>query len=84
MMHKKTWKEAAARAAPRWGIEEFGTDVSFDTLDFSKSGATGDPRRATKRAGERLYRAALERLVGLVHWLEELPDEGLRPKDHKP
>ncbi|MFQ6117792.1 MAG: creatininase family protein [Candidatus Bipolaricaulia bacterium] len=77
-------EEAAAGAAPRWGIEKFGTDVSFDTLDFSKSGATGDPRRATKRAGERLYRAALEHLVGLVRWLEELPDEGLRPKGHKP
>lgn len=84
LVDREALAEAAAGAAPRWGIQRFGTDVSFDTLDFSKSGATGDPRRATKRAGERLYRAALERLVGLVHWLEELPDRGLRPKDHKP
>ena len=84
LVDKGAVEAAAERAAPRWGAHKFGTDVSFDTLDFSESGATGDPRRATKRAGERLYRAALEHLIGLVRWLEELPDEQLRPKDHRP
>jgi creatinine amidohydrolase len=75
--------EAAAGAAPHWGLQKFGTDVSFDTIDFSASGATGDPQRATKEAGERLFRAALEQLVGLVRWLEALPEAELKPKEHK-
>jgi creatinine amidohydrolase len=81
---KEAVETAAAGAAPRWGVQRFGTDVSFDTLDFSENGATGDPRRATKEAGEKLYGAALEQLVALVRWLEELPDEQLLPKGHKP
>jgi len=84
LVDKGAMEEAAAGAAPRWGVHKFGTEVSFNTLDFSESGATGDPRRATKRAGEKLYHAALERLVGLVNWLEGLPDGGLWPKEHKP
>lgn len=84
LVDREALEEAATGAAPRWGLNRFGTEVSFDTLDFSESGATGDPRRATERAGGRLYRVALERLVGLVHWLEGLSDEGLQPKEHKP
>jgi creatinine amidohydrolase len=84
LINRGAVEEAAAGAASRWGVHRFGTEVSFDTLDFSESGAIGDPRRATKKAGEKLYRAALERLVSLVRWLKELPEEELRPKEHKP
>lgn len=58
--------------------------MSFDTCDFSGSGATGDPRRATEEAGEKLYRAALAELVELVEWLEGLPEDELRAKGHLP
>ncbi|MCR4404374.1 MAG: creatininase family protein [Candidatus Acetothermia bacterium] len=76
--------EAAAGGPPRWGRQLFGTEVSFDTVDFSESGATGDPQRGTAEIGKRLFRAAVEQLVGLVRWLESLPEEALRPGEHKP
>lgn len=84
LVDKGALEEAVAGAAPRWGLQRSGTDVSFDTLDFSKSGATGDPRRATREAGEKLYRAALEKLIELARWLEGLSEEELEPKGHKP
>ncbi|MGQ9477548.1 MAG: creatininase family protein [Candidatus Bipolaricaulia bacterium] len=82
LVDREALEEAASGASPRWGLQRSGTEVSFDTLDFSKSGATGDPRRATKEAGERLYLAALERLIELIRWLGGLPEEELEPKGH--
>lgn len=82
LVDRRTVEGAAEGAAPQWGLRKFGTEVSFDTVDFSGNGATGDPRRATEEAGEKLYRAALAELVGLVEWLEGLPEDELRAKGH--
>lgn len=84
LVDRSALAEAAAGAAPRWGLQKFGTDSSFDTIDFSESGATGDPQRATREAGEKLFHEALERLVGLVRWLDGLSAEDLNPREHKP
>lgn len=84
LIDKEALGEAVAEGAPWWGLQRSGAEVGFDTLDFSKSGAIGDPRKASKEAGERLYRAALERLIELVRWLKEVPEGELKPKEHKP
>jgi len=83
LVDKEAFEEAAAGSSPCWGVYEYGTGVSFDTIDFSQSGATGDPLLASREAGEKFFRAAVAHLIGLVRWLEELPDQKLRPTAHK-
>jgi len=84
LVDKGALEEAAAEGAPRWGLSQFGAEVAFDASDFSRSGAVGDPRRADREKGLKLYEASLEQLIGLIRWLEGLPEEKLRPGEHKP
>jgi creatinine amidohydrolase len=58
--------------------------VGFDTIDFTASGATGDPSRATVEKGERILQAAAERLDAFCRWLASQPEEALAPKPHLP
>jgi creatinine amidohydrolase len=84
LVHKTAFDEAAAGASPHWGVQLHGATTSFDGAEFSRSGATGDPRRATKDIGDRFYQTAVESLVSLIRWLEKLPDGQLQPRDHIP
>ncbi|MBC7099432.1 creatininase family protein [Candidatus Bipolaricaulota bacterium] len=76
------YAEAVRDGAPTWGRMAHGVSVGFDTLDFSRSGATGDPRGATPEKGERLLRAAAARLNEFCRWLSSQPEDALAPKPH--
>ena len=74
--------EARAGAAPEWGKKLHGIEIGFDTVDFSASGATGDPAPATAEKGEKLLAAAAERLDAFCQWLAAQPEDVLRPRPH--
>jgi creatinine amidohydrolase len=78
------YADAIAGAAPEWGKRLHGIEVGFDTRDFSATGATGDPSRATAEKGEALLTAAAERLNAFCQWLAAEPEERLRPHGHLP
>jgi len=82
LVRPERYGEAAQGAAPEWGKVVHGVNVGFDTVDFSQSGAVGDPSPATPEKGERLLQAAAERLSGFCRWLSEQPEEALGPKPH--
>jgi creatinine amidohydrolase len=68
-----SYDEAVRGAAAEFGITKFGAQLPLDTLDFSQSGVTLDPREAT----------ALETLESLTNWLEKAKVDDLEPKVHK-
>lgn len=78
------YREAAEKSAPEWGKKVEGVEIGFDTVDFSQSGAIGDPSRATVEKGERILQAAAERLDAFCRWLAAQPEEALAPKPHLP
>ena len=82
LVASECYSEAVAGAAPEWGKRLHGVEIGFDTLDFSQSGATGDPTRATADKGDRLLDAAAGRLDAFCHWLASEPEESLRPRPH--
>ncbi|MBC7222350.1 creatininase family protein [Candidatus Bipolaricaulota bacterium] len=84
LVRRENYGEAVAKGAPEWGKKVEGVDVGFDTVDFSQSGATGDPARATVEKGERILQAAAERLDAFCRWLAAQPEEALAPKPHLP
>ncbi|WP_290818600.1 creatininase family protein, partial [Halovivax sp.] len=57
----------------------FGSRVTYDAVESSPNGTFGDPTDASPEAGEKLFEAAVEQLVGLVEWLGEQPFEDLLP-----
>ncbi len=75
---------AVEGASEEFGVQRFGAQLPLDTVDFSRSGATLDPREGSAEAGERIFRRAKERLVQLLRWLEEAPEEELARKGHLP
>jgi len=84
LVRPENYGEAVAKGAPEWGKRIEGIEVGFDTRDFTESGATGDPSRATVEKGERILQAAAERLDAFCRWLANQPEEALAPKPHLP
>ncbi|MEF8774194.1 MAG: creatininase family protein [Halobacteriales archaeon] len=75
---------AAGDGAPgSWGKTVHGASLGFDTIDFTETGAVGDPTAGSKEAGERLFEAASDELGALVDWLADQQFEDLLPRDHK-
>jgi creatinine amidohydrolase len=75
---------AAGEGAPEgWGETVHGAEVGFDTVDFTPTGAVGDPTEASREAGEHLVEAASEELDALVDWLADQPFEELLPEPHR-
>lgn len=77
------YDEAARGASVEFGVSKFGAQLQVDTLDFSRSGATLDPREATAKAGKQIFNTAQERLVNLTRWLEKAKASELKSKRHK-
>ncbi|QAA76042.1 MAG: Creatinine amidohydrolase [Candidatus Bipolaricaulis sibiricus] len=84
LVNSSRYREALTGAAPEWGKRHHGIEIGFDTLDFSRSGATGDPTPASADKGNLLLEAAAERLDAFCRWLAEEPDERLRARPHLP
>lgn len=77
--------DAAARGASEiFATTRDGAQLPLDTIDFSQSGATLDPREASPEAGQKIFQKACERLTALVRWLEQVSDDELRVKPHLP
>ncbi len=74
--------DAEADAGESWGKRVHGAELGFDTLDFTESGAVGEPTEASTDAGERLFEAASAELDSLVDWLAERERSELRAREH--
>lgn len=77
-------ENAAHGASEIFATTKDGAPLPLDTLDFSQSGATLDPREASPEAGRKILRTAQERLAKLARWLHELPEKELQSKLHLP
>lgn len=76
--------EAAGNDAPdSWGESVHGASVGFDTIDFTPTGAVGDPSEGSREAGETLFESANEELDALVDWLLQQEFDSLLPDDHQ-
>jgi creatinine amidohydrolase len=74
--------DAERGAGESWGRQVHGAELGFDTLDFTETGAVGEPTKASLEAGERLFEAASAELDLLVGWLAERGWDGLRTREH--
>lgn len=83
LVREDALEEAAAGASDSWGKRVHGASVGVDTLDFSESGAVGDPTQASPEAGQRLFERASAELDALVDWLADREFETLLPPEHK-
>jgi creatinine amidohydrolase len=78
-----SYEEAARGAAAEFGIKKFGAELPVDTVEFSESGATLDPREATVEAGKRIFQTALDSLKSFIDWLENAKVDDLEPQAHR-
>jgi creatinine amidohydrolase len=65
-------KEPIRKGSDSWGHSLHGASWAYDTSDFSKNGVVGDPTKASREKGEKLFSQAKKKLVRLI---EELSDE---------
>jgi creatinine amidohydrolase len=76
--------ETAGEGAPdSWGQTVHGAEVGFDTVDFTPTGAVGDPTEASREAGETLFENASAELDALIDWVTEQSFESLLPEPHQ-
>lgn len=68
---------AGEGAPPGWGKHVHGADVGFDTVDFTPTGAVGDPTAADAEVGESLRSAAADELRALIEHLVDIDDDAL-------
>lgn len=73
---------AESGGAKTWGKRIHGANVGFDAIDFTDTGAVGNPTNGSAEAGDRLFEKARSELDALVDWLAEQPFEDLLPKNH--
>ncbi|WP_128477710.1 creatininase family protein [Halorussus pelagicus] len=81
-------RESALEAAEdeggdSWGKSIQGASVGFDAIDFTESGAVGEPTAGSKEVGEKLLAHATDDLAALVEWLAEQDVDDLWPRGHK-
>jgi creatinine amidohydrolase len=77
-----SYGEAAKGASREFGVTKFGTQLTVDTIDFSRSGATLDPREATVEAGKQLRSVAEGSLFSLGRWLEKAKQRDIEVSSH--
>jgi len=82
LVDKSRVREAAAGASEHWGVTKFGGQLPVDTIDFSRSGATLDPREGTVEAGKRVRSAAEDDLIRLARWLEKAKQQDIEASSH--
>jgi creatinine amidohydrolase len=84
LVDQKALQEATRGASETFGVVRHGAQLPYDTADFSTSGATLDPREASRQAGEEILRTAQAELLQLIRWLAAAADEELQRKPHMP
>ncbi|MFC7131737.1 MULTISPECIES: creatininase family protein [Salinibaculum] len=64
------FEQAATEGADGWGEWQSGTNLAYDTAEFSESGTVGDPGQSSAEAGEQLLAAAADALADLLGTVE--------------
>lgn len=82
LVREESIDEAGNDAPDGWGNAVHGASVGFDTIDFTPTGAVGDPTEGSREAGEELFTAAEDELHALVDWLTDQTFESLLPEAH--
>jgi len=70
-VHEDRLADAAENGAERWGDWQSGTNLAFDSEEFSPNGVVGDPREGSTERGERLLEAATDSLLALFDVVAE-------------
>ncbi|WP_276300362.1 creatininase family protein [Halorussus lipolyticus] len=76
-------EDAEDGGADSWGKSVRGASIGFDTIDFSESGAVGEPTAGSREVGEKLLAHAEDDLSALVDWLAEQAMADLWPREHR-
>ncbi|WP_276281192.1 creatininase family protein [Halorussus caseinilyticus] len=83
LVREAALEDAEARGGDSWGESVRGASVGFDAIDFTESGAVGEPTAGSKQIGEKLLDHAAEDLAALVEWLAGRDLADLWPRGHK-
>lgn len=65
LVEEDRFAEAAAGGADGWGEWQSGTNLAYDSAEFTESGVVGDPGLSSEAAGEQLLALASEALADL-------------------
>jgi len=65
-VHEERFAEAREGGADGWGEWQSGTNLAYDSAEFTDSGVVGDPGRGSEAAGEQLLAAAGDTLADLL------------------
>lgn len=71
LVHDERIEEASAGASDGWGEWVSGTNLAFDSAEFTDNGAVGDPGEGTIERGEELLEEATAALVTLLDAVDE-------------
>ena len=71
LVDESRFEAAAAEGADSWGEFQSGTNLAYDTADFSDNGTVGDPGESSVELGEKLLDAASEKLATLLETVDE-------------
>ncbi len=66
LVDESRFDEASAGGAGGWGEWQSGTNLAYDSAEFTDSGVVGDPGLSSEAAGERLLSLAGEALADLL------------------
>ncbi|WP_158057706.1 creatininase family protein [Halorussus halophilus] len=83
LVREAALEEAEQNGPDSWGKSVQGASVGFDAIDFTDSGAVGEPTNGTAEIGNELLDRAGEDLAALVEWLAEQEQADLWPRGHK-
>jgi creatinine amidohydrolase len=70
------FEQAREDGAASWGEWQSGTNLAYDTIEFSESGVVGDPTESSASAGEQLLAAAAASLAELLETVEKRTQQG--------
>lgn len=63
-------------------LQRYGAQTFYDTIDVTENGVLGDQTDVTAEKGEKLFDAAVEKLIQLCEWINSKNFNDLMPKDH--
>ncbi|MEF8797967.1 MAG: creatininase family protein [Candidatus Bipolaricaulota bacterium] len=59
-------KNTKEKGTDSWGETIHGTRIAYDTRDFTENGIVGDPTKATKEKGEKIFEKSTKQLSDLI------------------
>jgi creatinine amidohydrolase len=70
LVHEDRTEAAAEDGADSWGEWLHGTNLTYDSSEFTDSGVVGDPRGGDAELGEELFEESADALVALLDAVE--------------